>query len=779
MSVSLISRAAFRTMCCTLALLSAGAALATERAERIAAAPAQARPAAATPEAKPPTNTPIAAAINVSLATLGNLSGPLRLAGTAASGSISVPLSARETLREAALHLVLSNSVSLLTDRSQLAVRVNDRTIAQLQLSSRQPETTADIRIPTELLRAGYNALTFAVAQHSTENCEDPDAPELWTEIDTTASTLRMQAELRPLAPKLADLGDLIDPRQASPRSIAIVTATKPQSDLQLATGGLLAQGVALRLRYLAGAPRVFEAKPGMGGGVVPGLALAPLAGSDLLLVGTRDALRGYLDAQTTAHIDGAFLGVYPRPDDPRRFMLIASGRNDEEVNRAARAFAHPGLPLPQRSELTIESLDEAALPPWSAGRVVSGTQPHTLRELGFRSRTLRRSERADIDVVLPADIYAPEDAQVVLDFNFTEGAKMREDSVLNLFLNGRFEQVIALDQPRGAVMRHYRVAIPLRSFRSGPNTLSLRPDLVPLITDRCALRQTDNLALTVFDDSTLTLPPASHFTTLPDLKRFADSGFPYTARADGSELAVQIASRDDSSIAAAWALVGKLAQRQMTPLTAAQITFGEPLPGRNTVLVGAAGALPAAQLANAPWTPGRSVRIAAAAPATTEMPLNERAGNWLSRHWGGFVNASAQTAAPADVTLHGTTPLSQQLLVMQYRGKPGAALTVLTAASAAELLQGVTRLVEPSYWNNLDGDIALLTFDQPSLWTAQIGSTYETGTLGAWDWLGFTLSRHPWLGYAALVLLLAVFAASTALLLQRHHRNRHRDAAQ
>ncbi|SDI22371.1 cellulose biosynthesis cyclic di-GMP-binding regulatory protein BcsB [Paraburkholderia phenazinium] len=765
MSTSSTSRAIVRAVYCALALLVPGAAFAAAHpTNQTVAGPADAQVVAA--KAAP-----------VSLATLANLSGVLRLAGAAASSSMSVPVSAREQVLAATLHLVVTNSISLLTDRSQLAVRINGRTVAQLQLSSRQPEATADIRIPADLLRPGYNTLTFAVAQHTTENCEDPDSPELWTEIDTSASTLQLQTELKPLTPTLADLDELIDPKQWSARPLDIVNAAHPDSDPQLASGGLLAQGIALRLRYLDPALRVLDAQRGAGEGMLPGFTLASLAGADVLLIGTRDALRGELDPQIAERIQSGFLGIYPKPGDARHFVLVVSGRDDSEVNRAARAFAHRELRLPHRDEMLIRELDESAMPAWSANRTVSGTAPHTFRQLGLTSRTLGPGEHADMEIRLPADIYAPEDARVNLDMNFTEGAKMREDSVLNIFLNGRFEQVIALDQQQGAVMRRYRVTIPLRDFKPGANTLSLRPVLVPLVTDRCALRSAGNLVLTVFDDSTLTLPPASHFTTLPDLKRLADSGFPYTVQPDGAVLAVRVASHDNDTIAAAWTLLARLAQTQMAPLTDAQVTYGEPAPGRDTILIGAAAALPPPELQDAPWSPGHAIRIADGGLAP-EQP----GGNWFVQHWDSWFGTPADTA-PASVTLRGDARLSDRLLVMQYRGKGAGKLsgtvTVLTSRTTPELLLGVTRLVASEYWTDLDGDVALLSFEHAGLWTSRVGDTYETGTLRTWDHLGFVLSQHPWFGYAVLILLLAVFATSTALLLQRHHRNRHRDADQ
>jgi hypothetical protein len=752
------------------AVWSFGAHAAPRSPAQTHAASASAAPSIA-PSDQAPVSTTGASAAPISLATLDNLSGPLRLAGQRVSTSISLPLSARERVESATLHLVVTNSVSLLSDRSQLAVRVNGTTIAQLALSSKQPETTADIRIPPELLRPGYNTLGFVAAQHSTENCEDPNAPELWTEVDTSASTLRMQTTLAPLAtPRLSDLDDLIDPKAWSTHAFAIVNAAHPANDTQLATGSLIAQGIALRLRYLSAPPRVTDAQRGAGSGIAPGLALGKPDNADVFVVGTRDQLRPYLDPQVLSRVSGAFLGLYPKPDDPHRFMLVVTGRDDAEVERAARVFAHRELPLPRRGELAVDALDEAAVAPWSTSRVLAGTAPRTFRSLDFRSRTLAPGDRAEMRIALPADVYAPEDAQVSLDLNFTAGAKMRSDSVLNLYLNDRFEQVIALDHSEGGVIRHYRVSIPLRSFRAGENTLSLRPVLVPSVSDRCTFLQTENLRLTIFEDSTIKLPPASHFTTLPDLGRFAESGFPYTAHPDGSDLALTVAGRDNETIGAAWALAGKLAQAAGEPLSRAQITFGVAAPARQAMLVGAAPTLPKQSLDGAPWAPGHSERV-----ADSIVPGETQAASWLP--WGLGSRAEAAPQASGEVLLRGALPLAGQLLVMQYRDTSGRAMTVFTAASTADLAQGVGRLIEPGLWSGLDGDVSLLDVSRGQWWTARVGSTFEFGSTGLWDHLGFLVSSHPWFGYAALVALLAALAATTTLLLRRQHLKRHREA--
>lgn len=201
-------------------------------------APAGAQQAAAPAAAPSP-------ARDIPLADLGGRPGAIRLTRLDGASMLSIPLSRRENIKAATLHLVTTNSIAL-NNRSQLVVRLNGHSIAQLQLSARQPETTADIRLPVEILKPGYNQLVFRVAQHSQDSqCEDPNAPELWTEIDTTQSTLRLQSELKPATPVLADLNDLFDPKQHAAQKFNIVTARHPDGDDALSAGGMVPRASA------------------------------------------------------------------------------------------------------------------------------------------------------------------------------------------------------------------------------------------------------------------------------------------------------------------------------------------------------------------------------------------------------------------------------------------------------------------------------------------------------------------------------------------------------
>src|SRR5687767_12996541 len=192
-----------------------------------------------------------AASGTVTLASLTPGTGPIRLRYTSDEFTLYVPVSPRSKVKSGLLHLQLTNSISLLKERSQLAVRLNGRILAQIPLNPLQPESSVDIRLPVALLKAGYNKLTFSVAQHYTLQCEDPSAPELWTEIDTVLSTLTLDSDLVPLQPRLSDMNQLFDPKLGGEQGITIITAAPaPLREDQLQWGMLVAQGAALRLKY-------------------------------------------------------------------------------------------------------------------------------------------------------------------------------------------------------------------------------------------------------------------------------------------------------------------------------------------------------------------------------------------------------------------------------------------------------------------------------------------------------------------------------------------------
>ncbi|WP_298293786.1 cellulose biosynthesis cyclic di-GMP-binding regulatory protein BcsB [Thiomonas sp.] len=704
---------------------------------------------------------------------------PLMLRSASGQESLSLPVSPRLLIRRAVLHLVATSSVSLLAPRSQLQVRLGGQIIAQIALDPRLPQIQAQIDLPPVLLQPGYDTLTFAVAQHYTNECEDPSAPELWTQIDTAQSWIGLDATLRDLHPTLAALPDVFDPKLWGPQQLTVLAASGVNADV-LRWGGLAAQAVALYLGYAPLQLRFRQlAAPAADApaGAPLRLDTAQLPAGDAVLLGTRAELQPYLSAALAARITGPFLAIEPL-GDTGRYVLIVSGQTAQQVDVALRALNLLDYPYPDAAAAVVRQIDLPRLPDDPGPRMVYPNQKVSFAQLGLKTETFAGLYgKQNLDFTLPADLFAPDNSMVHLKLRFAYGAGLREDSVLNILLNGRFQAAIALSARDGGYFRDYDVQIPLTSFKPGSNVLTFSASMMPLVTGRCIAINTENLRLTLFDDSRLELPNAARVTSLPNLDLLQRTGFPYTRKPFGAGSVFAIVRADAANAAAAWMLAAKLAQVQKLPLLDARWQIGTAgLAGAdNAIVVGAAGELPRTLTEALPLRFGGvsvapyPVAVAAAGPG--ELGPLDRLWRWLASH----LRVSPEPAVPttAWATQDGIG-LGRQAALLQAAlpGRSGGTLTVLSAAQGSTLLAQTDALIQPAVWSQLGGDLVLWQ-GQQHVAQQMVGPRYTVGQAGLSSRLGFLLSLHPWF-WAVVIGVLSLLLAAVTLRLLMRFRHRH-----
>lgn len=702
------------------------------------------------------------------------------LRGASGQETLSLPISARLDIRRATLHLVASSSVSLLAPRSQLQIRLNGQIIAQIALDPKLPQIQASIDLPVRLLDAGYNALTFAVAQHYTNECEDPSAPELWTQIDTAKSWIALDGQLRDLHPTLADLPDVFDPKLWGQHRLTVVSAHTIDADV-LRWGALASQAAALRLGYAplqvryapAGAPPSdAEQNPVR---LSPGLVPT----GDAVLVGTAAQLRPYLSEALQREIAGPFLAISPLCAGCGRYALVASGKTPREVDLALRAVNLLDYPYPDSAAAVVREVSLPPLPDDPGPRMVYPNQKVRFADLGFRTASYSGLYgEHDLEFTLPPDLFAPDNSMVHLKLRFAYGAGLREDSVLNLFLNGKFQAAIPLNAKDGGYFRDYDVAIPLNSFKPGGNVLAFRAAMMPLVTGRCVAINQENLLLTVFDDSQLEVPNAARVASLPDLNLLQRSGFPYTHKPYGADTVFALASADAADAAAAWMLVAKLTQVQKLPLLDARWQIGtDGLAHRpNAIVVGTAAQLPDTVASALPLRLTAVSRAPYPVAVTTAGPGELGA---LDQLWRWVASKFSISPAP---TLPSTAWATQQgiglgaqgaLMQAELPGRAQGTLTVLTAAHDQTLLAQTDALVQPAVWSQLRGDLVLWQGSK-QVATQMVGPRYTVGEPMLSSRLGFLLSVHPWFWGIVIGVLSLLLAAVTLRLLLRFLLRRH-----
>lgn len=677
-------------------------------------------PAAAAPAATPKPAPAGATTVRLPLRQLVGAKEPIYLMMAQSIRTIFVPLSPRYNVKSMKLRLRFVNSIALLSERSTLRVVVNDRVVAQYYLTRNQPDHTVDIEIPVEYLQVGSNQVQFAVAQHYTLECEDPASPELWTQILPDESYFEAIVTWNALYPKLSLLKDIIDEKLWEPYRFNVCFPTSSSGGMtpsQLSWGSIVAQGAGLNLVY-----RPMH--------ITTSSSLAP--GVDNIVVGTQNELTSYLTAAEAGAIDGSFLAVKPLPGDPTHFLIIISGRSEEEVSQAAYAFSLINFPLPDSQYAKIGKINFPQKDFWVRNAPIKDPGIYSFRQLGLeKNQSIQgwNTGSVQIETYMPGDLSQDDGSNIELRLHFAYGAAFRQDSVLNMFVNREFQYAIRMDDLRGASAYGYKVYLPVKAFQPGRNLVEIAPKMVPLVTDHCEMIQNENLWFTLYRDSDFVVPRLQRKSRLPNLSLFSQTAFPFTSTPDGVDLAVFVAGRDSATICAAWTLLAKMAQVSGSVLYRAELSFGVPTgKKKDLVVVGAVDAIPAEVLATAPVNLqqlGRLrylVQVSPSPEATAIGPIEE-----ILEKLRGVPGERNEREQPTTVEMQTTADLLDDTVAVSYESPFAVARGALlvTAKDSETLYRGVETLQDRRFWDNLAGNLAVWDKTPRSLATARLGPEF------------------------------------------------------
>jgi cellulose synthase operon protein B len=702
--------------------------------------------------------------------------GPVRLTGDTASFDLSIPLAATVVVQEASVELHYTNSIALRTGRSVMSIRLNDATLAQVALDPAQPVGVVTVNLPAELWHPGYNKLTVDVTQHYTDQCEDPGAPELWTEVDLFHSRLHYKIAPLPKPYLLSDLDSIFSPGLGGQSQVLLLTAPATTAD-QLRSEALpyVAQALALRRRY---APLTVEQATWTEGAQGNLSYLPNSAPADVLhvLVGTPDELARVLPKSALPTIDGP--NVLLDSIGGGRARLIITGRTPDEVITAAHNLAVLQDTLtPAAQALFPAGQRPTQAMPLGGRSVLRGNVTYSFNDLGTPTTTIYGAGIQRVSVALPlaADYYTQENAQADLSINFAYSAAMGAGSVMNILLNDEFIQGIFFDITAGERFTSYLLHIPVRFLRPGMNTLDFQFATHPYrVGAACTSQKADYLFAQILGTSTIHLPEAGHAAVLPDLARFAAAGFPFVSNAGTAAGTIYIAS--PALGGSALTLIGKLAQTVRGPVSGWKVVVGLPdnITGQAIVLATTDRLSPdyyvnlSTAIANTKRWPYRALEDLRTVSSQPHLTL----GNLWSAVLG---RKTLANPFPPQESLTQRSSLGDLGVAFALRNPHGAAgdtLMVVTADADAQLADRVRALVQPEVWSQLKGDLVAWRQPNTPVFTMDVAQHYEVGKEDPWLLLRLTVSNNPLPWIAGAAAAAAVATATAFLLLRRRKRN-------
>ncbi len=694
------------------------------------------------------------------------------LKGSQNSFVLKVPIPDRWQIQQAVLHLSYVNSSTLLANKSKLVIRLNGYVQEQITLQPQSPTGEIDVALPPRLFRQAYNDLEIFVAQSNVDRCTDPVAPDLWTTLELYDSYIAFDYNRKKVPMSLSAVNSfLFDPKLVGTNLLHIVVEDLSEDNLYLA--GIVASGVAIRFQYR---PVHFT------------LSSDIREGMDNVVIGSKAFLTQLLQ-DSSPSVVAAIIGILPVPKevevyendelvrktvpDPTCGLICISGTTREEITRAAHAFSLLSYPLPDAKYTRVGDLIVPEVSRYAGRARIAPGDRYVIRDLGFSTTTFRgfRPGSKDFTFRIPSDLLLKPNEHAVLSVHLAYGSEMRQDSVVNINLNGNFVGAIPLDDKNGGRFQGYRITFPAYLLNRGHNTITFEPVLTPLETGECIFLQTENLRATIYDDSWIELPPMNHWIAMPEMALLFQDGFPFAKWPDWRETTVIVAEKNAETAAAAINLLAMVSQKNGIQPFEVRIGYqAGPHTGRDLLVVGPISALPEDLLRDSPISPDTPY------PFFGELPTVKTAQSWWKRlEERIFHTEDSRFPEPQAVTARvkmKTALGAGRLLLTEFQSPYDNARTVLlvSAEKKKDLERGVLALWKPSVQSKCKDNLVIIESEGAdcNVYTQRVGKTYHVGEIGPFSRLDYLSHNHPLLFFGTLLLSLVVLAYILYRVLKR-----------
>jgi len=392
-------------------------------------------------------------------------------------------------------------------------------------------------------------------------------------------------------------------------------------------------------------------------------------------------------------------------------------------------------------------------------------SDPQQLQVSGYNPPAIR------VNLRVPADLYAWAQRNVPLDVRYRYTAPSAwNDSVLNVSINDQLVRSQRL-RPVTRASDEARINVPLISgsdarasanleipaFRVGSdNQFQFQFHIDSQKTGLCTSTAADVARAAVDPDSVVDFSGFAHYTTLPNLAYFANSGFPFTRMADLSDTAIVIPdapnAKDQEAVLTMLGHMGQwtgLPALRVTIVPASQV---DSVRARDLLVIGSGSA---AELL-AKWGKDLPLLIER---GRTEVTTRDQKSGWPG--WrGGTEDEDTTPSGRSIVTLGG--PIAA-LIGFESPLEAGRSVVALTTTSSAVLGDVLDAFQDSGKITQMHGDLTLVRHGQVE--GLRVGERYFVGDLPWYARAWVQISRYPSLMalagiLAGLIVALTVFWA-------------------
>ena len=521
----------------------------SEPTTEVAVAPTVQDNAAASASADAATTTPVVVEdapsrdVKLSFAQIAPPPGSMVLRGSNPDGGIEFGMRSDEVVSKAMLNLTYTPSPSLLPTTSQLKVYLNDELMGVLPVTKEQLGKKVSTQIPIDpLYITDFNRVRLEFIGHYRDVCENPANTTVWLDVarnsslDLTYQALKVRNDLSHFPVPF------FDARDNRALNLPIVFAGSPDLPQQ--------QAAAIVASW-------FGAKAGWRGQTFPVL-FNTLPDRNAIVFATNDRRPDFLRDHPA--VKAPTIEMIDHPNNPYMKLLVVFGRDDNDLLKAAQGIAAGNI-LFRGDSVTVDEVKPLlARAPYDAPNWVRTDRPVTFGELKTYEQQLQSTglEPASINLSLnlPPDLYLMRSTGIDMDLKYRYTMPpVKDSSRMDISLNDQFLQSFNLNSTQDVNKLMLRLPV-LQGLLDGKNDVSipalrlgamnqLRFDfqyMNPMpggSVDNCVTFQPVQNHVVIGDDSTIDFSNYYHFLPMPDLRTFANAGFPFTRMADLSDTVI------------------------------------------------------------------------------------------------------------------------------------------------------------------------------------------------------------------------------------------------
>ncbi|HBL4691404.1 cellulose biosynthesis cyclic di-GMP-binding regulatory protein BcsB [Citrobacter sedlakii] len=686
--------------------------------------------------------------VKLTFAQIAPPPGSMVLRGVNPNGSIEFGMRSDEVVTKAMLNLEYTPSPSLLPVQSQLKVYLNDELMGVLPVTQEQlgKKTLAQIPI-NPLFITDFNRVRLEFVGHYQQVCENPSSSTLWLDVgrssvlDLTYQTLEVKNDLSHFPVPF------FDPRDNRAMTLPMIFAGAPDLKLQ--------QAASIVSSW-------FGSRSGWRGQHFPVL-YNQLPDRNAIVFATNDSRPDFLREQPP--VKAPTIAMIDHPENPYVKLLVVMGRDENDLLQAAKGIAQGNILFRGSSVEVNEVKPLLARKPYDAPNWVRTDRPVTFGELKTYEQQLQSSgiEPAAINVSLnlPPDLYLLRSTGIDMNLNYRYTTPPTKDSSrMDISLNNQFLQAFSLTSNEKNNRLLLRLPV-LQGLLDGKTDVSipalklgavnqLRFDfeyMNPMpggTVDNCITFQPVPNHVVIGDDSTIDFSKYYHFIAMPDLRAFANAGFPFSRMADLSDtIAVMPKTPNEAQMETLLEATGTIGAQTGFPAINLTITQdGSQIQGKDADIL-IIGTIPD-KLKNEK----RIDLLVQAAQSWVKTPLRQSA-------FPGIMPDEADRKADAQATVTSSGPMAAVVGFQSPFNDQRSVIALLADSPRGyELLNEAIN--DSGKRAAMFGSVSVIR--ESGVNSLRVGDVYYVGHLPWFERLWYALGNHP--------VLLAVLAAISVVLL-------------